>query len=118
MSPEDLIGRLLEVVPEFESVYHDHLDANFGELLPHVLMGEFVQWFEHKLQMQDTSVYQGTVENILELLEFAYTTGDSNTRNVIEASFLENLSQSAESYAELKRLLGPNLRKQLAQMEY
>jgi len=38
------VERLLTEIPEFRPVYDEHMRDQQGELLPHVLMGDFVQF--------------------------------------------------------------------------
>jgi hypothetical protein len=53
------------------------------------------------------------LRDILNYLEKAYAAGDEELRELISVSFLENLPRSGESGAELREMVGPNLRKQL-----
>ena len=117
-----LIHQLVALAPELGPVYATHLEDNFGELLPHLMMADITRWTGALLQRiqsggptAPTDLEQ--LQPVLALLEDRFASGDEPTRDLIAASFLENLWQTDEQYAAIKNLLGPSLRASLDRME-
>jgi hypothetical protein len=93
-----LLDALIATAPDLEALRVDHL-REYGEILPHVLFGDLTRWLlAHHPQPR-----------VFQVLEDAYTSGDTNTRDLIAASFVENIEPGSE-YAPLQALLGPHLR--------
>jgi hypothetical protein len=117
------INRLVLAVPEFESVYRDHLRDQEGELLPHVLMGDFTRWFratylEAVGGSRTSALAQERLHRSADFLESAWqreeaAPGYSLVSELLSVSFLENLLGEPE-YDGVKEVLGPGLRSQLA----
>jgi len=113
-------GALLAEVPELRPVYEEHLDDN-GDVLTHVLMGDVTRFFnqcvpESSGDGPESRRAAEIVRQILSVLEDAVASGDPGMRELVSASFLENLDQDA-SYDEVTKLLGPNLQHQLELVE-
>jgi len=93
-----LLDAIVAAVPELEALRVEHL-AEYDELLPHVLFGDLVRWIlDHQPQPR-----------IFQLVEDAFIDGDYFTRDLIAASFVENIEPGPE-YAPLRDALGPRLR--------
>jgi len=83
----------------------EHLKDNSGEVIPHVLMGEYERWAESLLESR-----RPDLERLLVMLERAYESGDTDVRNLIEVSFVEQLPYPDEANAAIRDMLGPALR--------
>ena len=107
MKPVELFEKVVSVSPAFGDAMEEHLKDN-DELLPHLLMSDLLRHIGAKLTARE-SRNQIEVENILAVLETAFTSGDSETENAIAVSFLENV-ETEPFYEALAPLLGPGLR--------
>src|SRR5262245_25552471 len=97
-SIDQLLDALVQVSPDIRALRAEHLRDN-DELLPHILFGDLTRWLvEH--------VPQPTV---LALIDQAFEDGDAGTKDLIYASFLENI-ESGDDYASLREALSPRLR--------
>jgi hypothetical protein len=115
------IDELLRAAPDFERVYEEHL-MEYDEVLPHVLMGEFTRWFISTVRSvappaARTVPSSPALAPVLELLEREWEEGVGSVRELVSASFLENLHQAGPDYQRVKSTLGPRLRDQLARVE-
>jgi hypothetical protein len=95
---DDLLRTLSEVAPALGELRDQHVQE-YGELLPHVLFGDVTRWL----------LANHPQSEVLQALEAASTSGDADTRELIAASFVENIKPGAE-YADLRGALGPRLR--------
>ena len=115
------VGDLLGQVPELQPIFNEHIEDN-DELLPHVFMGDVTRFV---LSLNASSSSKGmspvassqTLLKILDFLEEGMRTGDDNVRELISASFLENLDQFDENYSSLKSHFGRSLLEQLEKYE-
>lgn len=111
---------LLVQAPELQPLFNEHIEDN-DELLPHVFMGDvtrFVVALSANSSSDDISslASRQTLIKILDFLEEGMQAGDDNVRELISASFLENLDQSDENYQSLKSHFGRSLLEQLRRM--
>lgn len=103
-----LLGSLAWRFPALRPALDEHLSDNEGEILPHVLMGDYEQWCEGAVGDDDA-----TLADVLAALEDAYATGGDEVENLISVSFLEELPEPGEPGSELRERVGPTLAKQL-----
>jgi hypothetical protein len=96
---EQLVHFLAEAIPSLAPILAENI-ADYDELLPHLFFGEMVPWAEDREKATDLEI-----EQMISLLDTAYATGDYYVRNLIEASFLENLYKTSRLVARL----GPSL---------
>jgi len=94
-----LFAELLRAEPALDAVLREHLADN-GELLSHLCMADITRWL----------VANGPAAPVLAVLEAAFIEGDADVRNVILASFIENIEQDDPAYQPLRSALGPSLR--------
>lgn len=105
-----LVGRFQVLGP----ILREHVSDNFGELLPHVFVGDLTRYVVAEFVREEggsASEYP-TLRQILDELEEASARGDEVSA-LIAVSFLENLPRRGESGAGILALLGPGLRSQL-----
>jgi hypothetical protein len=111
---EAWIAKLVTQVPSLRRLHDEHVADN-DELLPHVFMGDVTRFVEsavaagpHRIQM---------VREILAVLEQAAASAEPSVLELVSVSFLENLDRSAEGYEQLRSMMGPALREELALYE-
>ena len=88
--------RLVEAVPEFGPVLEEHLEDQDGEVLAHVLFGDFTRFVLAAHQEDDHEL----VSRSLAFLEEAIMDGDQRTRNLVAVSFVENIGPRDEGAAD------------------
>ena len=108
---------MVREVPEFLEVYNQHIRDN-GEILPHVLMGDFTRFViscfrERKNKPEFESVFSRGVDLIEELVD----SGDDQLEELAQVSFLENLHQAGSDYSEIRGCLGKYSKKRLEVLE-
>jgi hypothetical protein len=86
---EDAPGILILIaeVPEFRGRYEEHLLV-FEDALPHLLFGELSRFTLEAYGRHDSEL----VVRILDLMERFKHDGDKETRNLVDASFIENIA--------------------------
>lgn len=102
----ELIAALLRAEPALKAVLREHLADN-GELLSHLYIADVTRWL----------VANGPGAPVLAVLETALVDGDAEVRDIILASFIENIEQDEPSYQPLRSALGPSLRKAVNEQE-
>jgi len=115
-----LIDQLVQVAPELEEAYHEHMQK-YGELLAHVLMGEFTRWFIRSCRSiaanSERTDLVAERDAFIRVLDTGLIQGDEATQEVILASFLENLHQAGNDYGLVRAALTEGLRERLKLME-
>ena len=114
---DTIFQQILDQVPDFAQVYQDHVDLN-DKVLPHVLMGDLTRFV---VEQADQAAARGTsatqternLDTILRILELGMGSQDPRLQELISVSFLENLPPNNALPNNLKRLLGPALRREL-----
>src|SRR5258707_5953730 len=117
---DNVVDLLIQKVPELQPLLNEHLEDQFGQLLQHVFFGDLTRYVMkqmHLLQPQPSRDLPGAVRRILDFLEIVLKSSDMRARELVEASFLENLDQTGPAYAQLKLALNPSLRLALERTE-
>jgi hypothetical protein len=118
-----LIHQLVALAPEeLGPLYRTHLEDNFGELLPHLMMADITRWLASLVGRTEDDEHPAPADlellhTVVAFLEEQFASGDEATRELIAVSFLENLWQTGDQYAAINNLLGPSLRSSLDQMD-
>lgn len=99
-----LVGAITWHFPELLGQLQEHLRDNMGQVIPHVLIGEYERWAESLVVGR-----RPELEQLLRMLEGAYESGDEGVRNLIEVSFVEQLPYPDELNAAIRDMLGPAL---------
>jgi hypothetical protein len=107
MSAEAFVHDLLRAAPELKPILDEHLAAD-DTLLPHVFMADVARFAV--AEIADVRK-RATILKLLDYLEKGLSTGDEETRELILASFVENLMSETTALLLLKPSMGPNLRK-------
>ena len=114
MSPRELFEQVSITSPAFSSIRAEHVLDN-GELLPHVLVADLLRYvgayFEPDASPRPATL--GEVQAVLEVVDRALRSGNSETVNAVAVSFLEHI-ETELFYASLEPHLGPALRAELA----
>ena len=97
----EVVDQLSADMPAIRQLVSENVQDN-GELLPHMLFGEIAPWAEREFAAAPDSA---DLRVLLDTLDTAYLKGDPEFRNVLEASFVENLGLGSA----VLDLLGPNL---------
>lgn len=110
--------KIASLSPALTALLEDHMKDNFGELLPHVFLGDVTR---HVISLvRDPSkgnlAVRRELKTILDTMEEGYVTGNSELQELIAASFLENLPTTEEPGSEIREMVGPNLGSQLKKM--
>ena len=116
---EDVVHRLVAVVPEFQPVLSRHLKSNRNELLPHVLFGDLTRWvIELYRESTGSRAKAEVLSRTIAFLEREFA-DPSNVpaQNLIAVSFLENLHQAGPDYAAIREVLGPHLKEELQRLD-
>jgi hypothetical protein len=112
--------QLAGLSPALSTLLEEHIKDNFGELLPHLFLGDVTR---HIVALAQTPVPQASfavrreLKTILEAIEHGYVTGNAELQELIAASFLENLPTKGEPGSEIRGMVGPELGRQLRAME-
>nr|WP_298719868.1 hypothetical protein [uncultured Steroidobacter sp.] len=101
-----LIERLLAAVPDLRGVYDEHISDN-DELLPHVFFGDVTRFAIENAAAP-------SVASLLALLDEALADADEEVREVVAASFVENLVGETAALKLMKPKMGLNLRRVFA----
>lgn len=102
-STESCVRWIVQGVPELQPVLAEHVEDNFGELLPHVFFGDLTRWLNAEVAARPTSDAAG---RLLWALDQAYANGDDDIRELVTVSFLEILDDDSPATAVLSpRLL-------------
>ena len=115
-STHETILQLVAAFPELTPLYEEHR-RDYGELLPHVFFGDLTRWI---LSLYEDSANSpeavARVREVIDFLEGAFASGDSDLQELISVSFLENLPFPWEPNADIRTMLGPQLSTELAHL--
>jgi hypothetical protein len=114
MDSEFLIDQLASRIPPLRVLLEEH-EAEYGELLSHVFMGD-VSRFACE-QYHQTACGAGdaraTLALLCSILDTAAKEGDEDVKELVSVSFLENLAADFMGYPDFRAFLGPTLKHEL-----
>jgi hypothetical protein len=87
----------------------EHVRDN-DEVLPHVFFGDLTRYVHSEVAHGRSD----TVRRILVVLEMTVASQDQRTRDLVGASFLENLQSDPTVFSALSALAGPEMKSALA----
>ncbi|MBN9090663.1 MAG: hypothetical protein J0J01_27440 [Reyranella sp.] len=105
---------MAERFPGLKHPLDEHIEAN-DEILPHVFFYDVTLY----VLALAASVRLGSkpaereLRAILDLFEERFTNGSEDVQELISASFLENVPMPGEKGAEIREMVGPNMRVRL-----
>jgi hypothetical protein len=100
-STQEWVTKLVDAVPRLRPVLQEH-ERLYDEVLPHLFFGEVAPWAENELA---TAGQSSDLLALLDIVDQGYISGDAEFRNVLEASFVEDLGEESP----VLDLLGPHL---------
>lgn len=108
--PAEFVRTLAQGVPELQPLLREH-EADYKELLPHVFMGDVTRFvFDlHSRAQRGSRETEGVLTEILVGVEKALASRDLSLRDLIVASFLENLDRSDPLFGTLRDRFGKTL---------
>ena len=116
---EAFVRDLADAFPEVRLLLEEHLQDNFGEVLPHLLLADVarltVLLYRQSMESQKAA---DTLDALLSYIERAFVDGNDEVRELISVSFVENLPSSVEADAGLRTLLGPALSDEFSQVNF
>jgi hypothetical protein len=110
LSYREIVPRLRREVPELAPTLTEHI-RDYDEVLPHVFFGDVTRYVCDELARGRVDA----VRSILTVLEMAVTSPDREARDLVGASFLENLESKRAVFDALSALAGPEMRQALKQ---
>ena len=115
VTPSELFDQIAFSVPGFGLVRDRHLREH-EELLPHVLLGDLRDFIGLAFDSPATTGVRPTLDEvriILGILDLAFAAKHPLLENAIAVSFVEGI-EAEPHFSRLERLLGPELRAELA----
>ena len=115
------VNNLVGDIPELKPIYDENV-GEYGELQEHLFMGDLTRYVIgiHKIILSGDSnskYIEQILKRTLSILETGMQSKNSDVRDLIGASFIENLEHKDKDLSELKSYFGPALRKQLEYWE-
>jgi hypothetical protein len=89
----------------------EHIEENFGEVLPHVFFYEITE-YAVSLANSEELPQRRELRALLNYLEETYGSQEQ-LQELISVSFLENLPRPDEAASHIRAMLGPHLKRQL-----
>lgn len=109
-----VVDRLVARFDVLRPTLQEHLADNFGEVLPHLLLGQVTrQLVGLTLDASSSCV----LDEILGALEGEFQSGGDEVRELLAVSFLENLPRPPEPGHAIRNRLGPGLSAELARSD-
>jgi hypothetical protein len=112
-----VVDRLVERFDSLKPLAREHLADNFGEVLPHVFLGDVTRFLAARVAAP--GYVPGGIEpeakQILAMLAEEFSSGDEEVKELISVSVLENLPEGGVG-RHLRAHLGPALSAELARM--
>lgn len=99
------IGALIDTHRVLTPVLEEHLVDNEGELLPHLVMSDVIRWLVDHRESNPS-----VCRSVFQWLEVEFSRGPDDVRDLIAVSGVDMIPAPGDPGAELRELLGPNLR--------
>lgn len=107
---EAFVDRMVAIHPELEPLRRQHLDENFGDMLPHLWTSDLARYVVGRYQADGPVA----VEPLLATLD-AEAGSSPEVDEMIAVSFVEFLPGPGEAGSEVTQHLGPRLTEMLRQ---
>lgn len=105
-----IVSQLVARFPELQPLYDENYDDENGKILSHPFFGDLTQYIT-ELSHHDDKKTQ--LKNIINFLEEAMNSPDELVKDLIVASFIENLERDDPGFNTIKAMFGPALQKAL-----
>ena len=116
----DFVERLVSLFPYLSALLLEHKSDNFGEILLHLFIADLARKATdmyvalRSKSSDDRDQLETSLRNLLAFLETSYRSNDTEVRELLSASFLENLPRQGEGEGwRIRQWLGPKMREQL-----
>ncbi len=106
LSYDTFASDLREVVPEFASSVREHI-ADYDEVLPHVLLGDFTRFLLEEIRSSGTA--SEVAIRSLRFLEMCASSSDSALQELVSVSCVENLDPANDLHQRIRKMAGPHL---------
>jgi hypothetical protein len=83
-----------------------HLEDNFGEMLPHLVMADVVRWLVARYPLEPA-----LCASVLGWMEARFAEGPDDVRGLIAVSGVQMIPDPGEPGSELTEMLGTSLQK-------
>jgi hypothetical protein len=112
------VKAMVERFQGLDALLKEHVDDNFGQILPHVFFGDLTRYVLMLLASSAGGGLQPRRElrDILDFLEESFFAGDKELQELISVSFLENLPRPDEEGSQIRSMLGSALSAELRRM--
>ncbi len=110
LSYENVGEMLVREIPEFKDIFDEYKRSYSGKHLPHVLFGDFTRFvISQFVQIHESAKAKDIFIRSIKFVESLLESGDKDLRNLVAASFLENLFESAnlDYKVPMKEFFGP-----------
>jgi hypothetical protein len=107
-----LCKRLAEQLLDLEALLSEHIEDNFGDILPHLFMADVERWLEAQVAARQSA----NAKRLLSYLDSELARGSPALDELLSASFLEHLPIPENDSLGIRTLLGPHLRRHLENM--
>jgi hypothetical protein len=94
--PQALSERIATINTPLRELWQEHVRENGGEPLPHLYLGEIAAWFVEPAERG--AALDDDRRVLCALLEDAFRQGDSDVRELVQVSFIENLPLDASEW--------------------
>lgn len=115
-SGERFIHELVARVPDLRPALAEHVEDNFGEVLPNVFLAEVMRRLVDLDQAKGCRGDSDVIGTIINHIETRFEVGDSELDALISTGFVEVLPRPGESGEALRRRLGPKLAAEAARV--
>ena len=103
---------LVRDVPQLSDAYREHLNDNFGELLPHVFLGDVTRWV---VAVSQKRTDHDALATLLARMDAILSDPSHPCRELVLASFVENLGGETEALKVIRPISGRSLSAALEQ---
>jgi len=114
----DFVHALVEAFPVLGRLLDEHIEDNFGEVLPHLFIADVARTAVSALSGTTSEVPLGPfdsalIKRLLAFLEDRYISDGPEVQELLAVSFLENLPRPEEQGSEIRNMVGPAMQEQL-----
>jgi len=99
------IEGLIDSHPNLMPILTESREDNFGEVLPHLVLGDIMQWLASHVRTDAR-----TCRSVLDWMERQYDRSPEDVQELFVVSGVEMIPDPGEAGSELRAFLGPVLR--------
>lgn len=110
MDKEKMAQYFLEVFPDKEEMYFEHLQE-YGELLNHIFYCEAINIPLFELLKTNQNIRH--IEKYCSVIEYMWRNGDESIKNVVDVTILERLSDDPDVWQNFGRHISESFKTQI-----